>query len=80
MRQYDVYQESNARRRKSMPYLVVLQADVVAETDSVIVAALAALEMPTPSRLYPELEVEGILTPCLPRTSRPFRARRWLTT
>lgn len=74
MRQYDVYRNPNTRRRKAMPFLVVLQADVVAETDSVIVAALAPLEMQSPSRLYPEFEVEGysytLLTPDLASVPR----------
>jgi toxin CcdB len=74
MRQYDVYRNPTVRRRKAMPYLVVLQADVVAETDSVIVAALAPLDMPSESRLYPEFEIEGyshtLLTPDLASISR----------
>lgn len=76
MRQYDVFRNPSPRSRKAMPYLVVLQHDVVCETQSVIVAALApALKRP-PSRLYPDFEIEGrmhtLLTPdlaSLPRSA-----------
>jgi toxin CcdB len=69
MRQYDVFRNPTPRSRKAMPYLVVLQHDVVSDTDSVMVAALAPVPMRPPSRLYPEVEVRGrtytLLTPDL---------------
>lgn len=69
MRQYDVYRNPSARTRKAIPLLVVLQHDVVSDTDSVIVAGLApALKRPA-SRLYPDFEIDGrkytLLTPDL---------------
>ncbi len=69
MRQYDVFRNPTPRSRKAMPFLIVLQHDVVADTDSVIVAALTpALKRPS-SRLYPDLEIDGraytLLTPDL---------------
>jgi len=52
-----------------MPYLLVLQHDVVAFTDTVIVAALTPHIWPVQSRLYPTFEVAGrahtLLTPDL---------------
>ena len=52
-----------------MPYLVVLQADVVSETESVIVAPLTSSVSSEGSRLYPEFEIDGriftLLTPDL---------------
>jgi hypothetical protein len=76
MRQHDVFRNPSARSRKAMPYLIVLQHDVVSDTDSVIVAALVPALKHPPSRLYPAFEIEGrmhtLLTPDLasfPRSS-----------
>ncbi len=69
MRQYDVYRNPTPRTRKLLPYLVILQADLVSETESVIVAPLTTSVRPEGSRLYPEFEVRGrkhiLLTPDL---------------
>jgi len=53
-----------------MPYVVVLQSDVVSETSFVIVAPLVpALPTSKPSRLYPTFDIVGrrhmLLTPDL---------------
>jgi toxin CcdB len=77
MRQFDVYRNPARSTQKAMPYLVVLQSDVVSETAMVIVAALVpALKTSKPSRLYPTFDVAGrrhmLLTPDLasiPRTA-----------
>lgn len=57
-----------------MPYLVVLQADVVSETESVIVAPLTPSVSSDGSRLYPEFEIDGrsltLLTPDLASVPR----------
>lgn len=69
MRQYDVYRNPTPRTRKLLPYLVILQADLVSETESVIVAPLTTSVRPEGSLLYPEFEVKGkkhsLLTPDL---------------
>ena len=69
MRQYDVFRNPTPRSRKAIPFIVVLQHDVVADTDSVIVAGLARALMRPPHRLYPDFEIEGrlytLLTPDL---------------
>lgn len=66
MRQYDVFQNPSPRTRKLIPYLVVLQSDLVSETDAVIVAPLSRSEG---SRLYPQFAVADgyytLLTPDL---------------
>ncbi|MCC7252649.1 CcdB family protein [Hyphomicrobium sp.] len=74
MRQYDVYRNPTPRTRKHLPYLVILQADLVSETESVIVAPLTADVVSDGSRLYPEFEVRGqsytLLTPDLASVPR----------
>jgi len=69
MRQYDVFQNPTPRTRKLMPYLLVLQSDLVSETDAVIVAPLSKSIHPEGSRLYPEFAVADgtytLLTPDL---------------
>ncbi|MFA5949820.1 MAG: CcdB family protein [Hyphomicrobium sp.] len=74
MRQYDVYRNPGARTRKVMPFLLVLQSDVVAGTGSVVVAALTAELKTAPSRLYPTFEIGGatytLLTPDLASVPR----------
>ena len=63
-----------------MPYLVILQADVVSETASVIVAPLSPMVDPEGSRLYPEFEIDGrrltLLTPDLASVPREALTER----
>jgi toxin CcdB len=79
MRQYDVYRNPTPRTRKVLPFLLVLQADVVSETDSVIVAPLTAAIFSEGSRLYPEFDVAGkkhtLLTPDLASLPRQALTR-----
>ncbi len=67
MRQYDVYRNPGPRTRKAMPYVLVLQSDLLSETEAVIVAALTPAISPSTSRLYPAFEIAGqahtLLTP-----------------
>lgn len=69
MRRYDIFRNPTPRTRGLMPYLVILQTDVVSETDSVVVAPLTAAVRSSDSRLYPEFKVKGrtytLLTPDL---------------
>lgn len=69
MRQYDVFQNPSPRTRKLIPYLVVLQSDLVSETDAVIVAPLSKSVRSEGSRLYPQFAVADgyytLLTPDL---------------
>jgi toxin CcdB len=44
MAQFDVYQNPNPASRKARPFVVVLQSDFTSQTDTVIVAPLAAKE------------------------------------
>ena len=60
IRQFDVFDNPSGQTAQSFPFLVVLQADWVRETSSVIVAPLvrpnAALRHPL---LYPEFRIEA---------------------
>lgn len=80
MGQYDVYRNPTPRTRRAMPFLLILQADLVSETDSVIVAPLTPLMRPAGSRLYPEFEVDGkkhmLLTPDLASIPRSALTER----
>jgi toxin CcdB len=80
MPQYDVYRNPTPRSRKAMPLLLVLQADVVSEADSVIVAALTRDLRPSGSHLYPEFEIEGetyaLITPDLASIPRQALTER----
>lgn len=76
MRQYDVFQNPTPRTRTLLPYLLVLQSDLVSATEAVIVAPLSKAVHPEGSRLYPKFTVANesyiLLTPDLasmPRTA-----------
>ena len=76
MHQYDVFENPSSRTRKQMPYLLVLQSDLVSETEAVIVAPLTTSVEQKGSRLYPEFAIRNekytMLTPDL--ASVPRRA------
>lgn len=74
MRQYDVYENPSPRTRKLIPYLLVLQSDLVSETEAVIVAPLSQSVGSKGSRLYPEFAIGSgqymMLTPDLASVPR----------
>lgn len=60
--QWDVYPNPVARAREQMPYLVVLQSDLLAALPTRLVAPLSRSVVPArtlPQRLAPEFEVGG---------------------
>jgi len=62
MRQFDVFPNPESRFRKKIPYLVVLQSDLLQAFDNVVVAPLRSLGEGNPMpilRLNPTLEIEG---------------------
>lgn len=69
MRQYDVFPNPSPKTRAFLPYVLVLQSDLVSETEAVIVAPLSQAVRSEGSRLYPELAVVDayytLLTPDL---------------
>lgn len=80
MRQYDVFENPSPRTRKLMPLLVVLQSDLVSETDAVIVAPLTEVIPQEGSRLYPEFAVADksytLLTPDMASIPRAALTQR----
>ncbi len=60
MRQYDICRNSNAVSRKQVPFVIVLQADLMGEFSTVVVAPLMAETAATKiSRLNPSVKVLG---------------------
>ena len=60
MRQYDICRNSNAASRKQVPFVIVLQADLLREFSTVVVAPLMAETAATKiSRLNPSVKVLG---------------------
>ena len=59
-RQFDIVENQNQGTRDLYPFLLVLQHDLVASVQSVIVAPLVRADRaPTTSRLHPSLDVAG---------------------
>lgn len=50
MRQFDVFANPAARSREAVPYVMILQADLIRDTDSVVVTSLV------PERRHGQLE------------------------
>jgi hypothetical protein len=57
MRQYDVFANPSSRMRTLFPYVLVLQLDLVSETEAVIGAPLSQSVRSDGSPLYPELAI-----------------------
>jgi toxin CcdB len=63
MRQFDVFPNPEPRHRERIPYLLVLQSDLLESLDNVVVAPLRRQiqGIPVPvSRLNPAVDIEGI--------------------
>ena len=60
LRQFDVFPNPSAKWRKSRPYLIVLQSDLLSQLTSTIVAPLAETSMlESFERLTPTITVRG---------------------
>ncbi len=60
MRQYDVCRNKNAATRKLVPFVVILQADLLQDFATVVVAPLRVETIATKiGRLNPTLKVQG---------------------
>ena len=60
MHQYDICRNSNAASRKQVPFVVVLQADLMREFSTVVVAPLMVETVATKiSKLNPSVKVLG---------------------
>ena len=62
MAQYDIHRNPDARTRGAMPYVLELQADLLSDLDTRVVAPLvvASLYKGAVPRLNPSLIVEGV--------------------
>ena len=60
MRQYDICRNNNSASRKLVPFVIVLQADLLRDFKTVVVAPLMA-QMPATSisRLNPTVKLDG---------------------
>jgi toxin CcdB len=76
--QWDVYVNPSARMREVLPYLVVLQSDLLSDLGTRLVAPLAR-RMPPPQgvteRLSPSLVVQGEALTLVVQESAPIDAR-----
>ncbi len=60
MHQYDICRNKNATSRKRVPYVVVLQADLLQDFHTVVVAPIIAETLATKiSRLNPAVKIDG---------------------
>jgi len=60
MRQYDICRNNNAASRKLVPFVIVLQADLMRDFHTVIVAPLMTdANAPNITKLNPTLKVQG---------------------
>ncbi len=60
MRKYDICRNTNVASRKLVPFVVVLQSDLLSDFQTVIVAPLMVETMATNiSRLNPSVKVQG---------------------
>jgi toxin CcdB len=60
MRQYDICRNNNPSSRKQVPFVVVLQADLLNDFVTVVVAPLMAETAATKiARLNPQVKVQG---------------------
>ncbi len=78
MAQWDVYPNPSTRMREVLPYVVVLQSDLLSWLGTRLVAPLAR-NVPPPSstaaRLSPRLEVQGETLTLVVQESAPVDAR-----
>ncbi len=78
MAQWDVFANPSPRMREALPYVVVLQSDLLDELGTRLVAPLAR-HMPAPTsmttRLSPKLEVQGEWLTLLAQEIAPVEAR-----
>jgi toxin CcdB len=78
MAQWDVYANPSPRMREVMPFVLVLQSDLLDGLDTRLIAPLAVTSMrrlDLPSRLCPQLEVKGELFVLLIQESAPILSR-----
>ena len=60
MHQYDICRNKNTTSRKRVPYVVVLQADLLRDFHTVVVAPIMAETIATMiSRLNPSVDIDG---------------------
>jgi len=60
MRQFDVFTNPSERASANVPFVIILQSDLVYQTKTVVVAPLvAAYGLRENQQLYPVLELEG---------------------
>ena len=79
MQQWDVFENPSARLRDSLPYVVLVQSDLLAHLDTRWMSPLAhvgsAAMTATPSRLMPLLQIAGATYLLLPQQTAPILAR-----
>ncbi len=78
MAQFDVYANPSARSRDAVPYLVVLQSDLLSGLATRLVAPLvrSAVAAPgLPRRLCPAFTVQGEALLLLPQEAAPVPSR-----
>ena len=60
MRQFDVFANPSERASANVPFVIVLQSDLVHQTKTVVIAPLVAADSLRDNQiLYPFVEVEG---------------------
>jgi toxin CcdB len=78
MAQWDVYANPNPRMREVLPWVVVLQSDLLDGLDTRLISPLAVTSMrrlDLPARMCPMLEVKGELYALLIQESAPILSR-----
>ena len=78
MAQWDVYVNPSARMRDALPYVVVVQSDLLEQLDTRLVAPLARSKQARkglPPRLSPRFEIKGeslelVMQECAPLPAR----------
>src|SRR5829696_897694 len=62
VRQFDLYRNPSPRGRDRVPYVVVLQSDLVEGSATVVVAPLLSADLMQPaSKLNPRVNIEGTI-------------------
>ncbi len=78
MAQWDVYRNPFERSRPDVPYLVVMQSDLLDALATRLVAPLvrsALVPRVLPARLAPDFEVDGERVVLMPQEAAPVDAR-----
>lgn len=79
MHQWDVFDNPSLRLRDAMPYVVLVQSDLLSHLDTRWVAPLVRVASPkratAPSRLMPLLNIAGESCLLLPQQTAPVLAR-----